>query len=383
MNFSFTDEQHLFRDYVRKFMETHSSTTEVRKLMSTEQGYDKAVWKNLAESLGLQGLHIPEKYGGQGFGPVELCIALEEMGRALLCAPFFGSAVLATEAILQAGSEAEKQSLLPDLAAGNKIAALALAEPEGVWDASGINLIATKEGAGYVLNGNKSYVLDAHISDYLIVVAREPGTTGTDGISFFTVDVTTKGLTQRLLDTLDETRKQSFLEFDQVVAKPLGDVGKGGEALRQTLIHSYVALANEMVGGAQRMLESTLEYAKMRVQFGRTIGSFQVTKHKCADLLLEVESAKSAAYYAAEAMAENTADLVSSASLAKAVSSDTYFRVAAETIQIHGGVGFTWENDTHLYFKRAKSTEVFLGGPGLHREFYLHELEQETRSQTG
>lgn len=377
MKFSFTDEQQQFRDYVRKFMEANSSATEVRRLMETKQGYDKDVWLNLAASLGLQGLHIPEEYGGQGFGPIELNIALEEMGRCLLCAPFFGSSVLATQAILQAGNEDEKQVLLPDLATGGKIAALALAEPEGIWDASGINMTASENDNEYLLNGSKSFVVDAQIADYIVVVARTPGTTGEDGISFFTVDKSAQGLEKRLLSTIDETRKLSCLTFNNVVAKPLGEVGNGSAALKQTLILCYVALANEMVGGAQKLLESALDYAKLRVQFGRTIGSFQVTKHKFADLLLEVELAKSAAYYAAEAAAENSSDLASTASLAKALASDTFMHVAAETIQIHGGIGFTWENDTHLYFKRAKSAEVFLGGPALHRELLLHESEQE------
>ncbi len=377
MKFSFTDEQQQFRDFVRKFMEANSSATEVRRLMETKQGYDKEVWLNLAASLGLQGLHIPEEYGGQGFGPIELCIALEEMGRCLLCSPFFGSSVLATQAILQAGNEDEKQALLPGLAAGSKIAALALAEPEGIWDASGVNMTATSNDNEYLLNGSKSFVVDAQVADYIVVVARTKDTTGEGGISFFTVDRAAQGLEKQLLSTIDETRKLSCLTFENVVAKSLGEVGNGDGALKQTLIYCYIALANEMVGGAQKLLESALDYAKLRVQFGRTIGSFQVTKHKCADLLLEVELAKSAAYYAAEAAAENSSDLASTASLAKALASDTFMHVAAETIQIHGGIGFTWENDTHLYFKRAKSSEVFLGVPALHRERLLHESEQE------
>jgi alkylation response protein AidB-like acyl-CoA dehydrogenase len=380
MKFSFTDEQQQFREFVRRFMEANSSASEVRRLMGTEQGYDNDVWQALAASLGLQGLHIPEEYGGQGFGPIELCIALEEMGRCLLCAPFFGSAVLATQAILQAGNEDEKQALLPDLAAGDKIAALAIAEPEGLWDASGINMTATKKDSTYVLKGVKSFVIDAQIADYIVVIARTPGTTGTSGISFFVVDKSAQDLEIRLLNTIDETRKLSILEFNDVVAKPLGEAGNGGDALDQTLTLCYVALANEMVGGAQKLLESALDYARLRVQFGRTIGSFQVTKHKCADLLLEVELAKSAAYYAAEAAAENSSDRASTASLAKALASDTFMHVAAETIQIHGGIGFTWENDTHLFFKRAKSSEVFFGGPELHRELLLIETEKEMKN---
>ncbi|MBV1906351.1 MAG: acyl-CoA/acyl-ACP dehydrogenase [Pseudomonadales bacterium] len=376
MRYSFTDEQTQFRDFVRKFMETNSPATEVRRLMETEQGYDSEVWDKLAGSLGLQGLHIPEAYGGQGFSAIELCIALEEMGRALYCSPYFGSSVLATEAILQAGSEEDKLKLLPDLANGKKIAALALAEPEGKWDASGISMTAKEENGQTRLNGSKSFVVDSHIADYLVVVARAPGSTGNTGIGFYIVENTAKGLDSRLLSTIDETRKLSLLQFSNVQATPLGSTGNAGEALERTLILAYVGLANEMIGCAQKLLESALDYVKLRVQFGRTIGSFQVTKHKCADLLLEIELAKSAAYYAAEAAAENTADLSSVASLAKAYSSDTFMRTATETIQMHGGIGFTWENDTHLYFKRAKSSEVFLGGPELHRDLLLKNLNK-------
>ncbi|MBV1879063.1 MAG: acyl-CoA/acyl-ACP dehydrogenase [Pseudomonadales bacterium] len=373
MRYSFTDEQQQFREFVRKFMEANSPATEVRRLMETDQGYDPEVWNNLSESLGLAGIHIPEAYGGQGFGPVELCIAVEEMGRSLLCGPYFGSSVLATTAILNAGSEDDKQRLLPDLAAGKKLAALALAESSGEWDAASIALTATESGTDYILNGAKNYVIDAHCADFIVVVARLAGTEGDAGIGFFTVEGDAAGLVKRSLQTIDETRKLSALEFEGVTAKPLGEVGNAAAALQQSLVLSYIVLANEMIGGAQMLFESSLEYAKLRVQFGRTIGSFQSMKHKMADLLLEVESAKSTVYYAAEAAAEGSADLNAVASLAKACASDTFAHVAAETIQIHGGVGFTWENDTHLYFKRAKSSEVLLGGAELHRELFMQQ----------
>ena len=368
MRYSFTDEQEQFRDFVRKFMEANSPATEVRRLMATEDGYDREVWHKLSQSLGLPGLHIPEQYGGQGFGPIELCIALEEMGRCLLCAPFLGSSVLATTAILFAGSESQKQTLLPPLASGERLACLALAETTGSWDVSAIEMIATPADGGYRLNGEKSFVLDAQIADLVVVVARLADTEGQQGIAFFTLDAKAEGLDKHRLNTIDETRKLSRLTFREVNADPLGEPGSGGEALDQLLILSYVALANEMVGGAGKLLESALAYIKLRVQFGRTIGSFQAIKHKCADLLLDVELAKSAAYYAAEAADEGADDLPAVASLAKACVSDTFLKVAAETIQLHGGIGFTWENDTHLYFKRAKSSEVLLGGPELHRE---------------
>ncbi len=368
MKFSFSDEQEQFREFVRKFMETNSPTSEVRRIMDTEDGYDKDVWQSLSESLGLPGLHIPEQYGGQGFGPVELCIALEEMGRSLFCAPYFGSSVLATTAIIYAGSDSEKDSLLPDLATGEQLAAFACAEPGGHWESSGISMVATDSGGKFHLNGRKSFVVDGLIADLIIVVARLPDTSGDEGITFFTVKPDAAGLDKQRLDTIDATRKLSVIDFKNVEAELLGESGNSGEALKKILDLSYIALTSEMVGGAQKLFENALDYTKMRVQFGRTIGSFQSIKHKCADLLIDVEMAKSAAYYAAEAAADDSDDLSAIASLAKACASDTYTNVAANTIQLHGGIGFTWENDTHLYFKRAKSSEVFLGGPEMHRE---------------
>ncbi|PCJ17825.1 MAG: acyl-CoA dehydrogenase [Gammaproteobacteria bacterium] len=368
MRYSFTDEQEQFRDMVRKFMSSNSASSDVRAQMETEQGYDKGVWKNLSESLGLPGLLIPEEYGGQGFGPIELGVALEEMGRSLLCAPYFGSSVLGTTAILNAATDKEKSRLLPELAAGNKLTALALAEGDGQWDASSIQTTATEQEGGYVLNGTKSFVVDGLNADLIVVVARQDNTVEDEGISFFIVEGDAEGLNKRLLNTIDETRKLTELELNNVRAVPIGKVGGGAKALEKTLVLAYVALANEMMGGAQKLLENALEYAQLRVQFGRVIGSFQSMKHTLADLLLDVELAKSAAYYAAEAAAENAKDLPAVASLAKAFASDTYLKVAAACIQIHGGIGFTWENDTHLYFKRAKSSEVFLGSPELHRD---------------
>ncbi|MBV1882826.1 MAG: acyl-CoA/acyl-ACP dehydrogenase [Pseudomonadales bacterium] len=368
MRHCFTDEHEQFREFVRKFMSTNSDAIAVRRVMETEAGYDADVWGNLSESLGLPGVHIPEKFGGQGFGPVELCIALEEMGRSLLCAPFFGSSVMATTAILNAGSISDKEKLLPDLAAGKLVASLAIAEESGQWEASDIEMTAIEAGGTYRLSGEKKFVLDGHSSDLIVVVARVPGSSGEDGISFFTVKGDAAGLGRRLLNTIDETRKLAVLQFDSVEATPLGEVGAGSKALEKTLVLSYVALANEMMGGAQKLLESAIEYAQMRVQFGRAIGSFQSMKHKFADLLMDVELAKTTAYYAAEAAEDEADDLVAVASMAKAYASDTYYKVAAACIQVHGGIGFTWENDTHLYFKRAKSSEVFLGTPALHRD---------------
>jgi len=371
MRFSFSDEQEEFRVFLRRFLEDKSPTTEVRRLMETDKGYDEAVWNQLSTDLGLPAVHVPEEYGGQGFSYGELCIVLEEMGRALLCAPYFSSAVLATTTILNAGTEEQKRTLLPPLAAGETRAALAVTEANGLWDCSGVETTATEAGGGYTLNGGKSFVLDGHTADTIVVLARAPGSSGDDGLSFFTVPGSAAGLTRTLLKTADPTRKQARLDFKDVQAELMGEAGGAAGPLAKTLDLAAICLANEMVGGADRLRESAVDYAMMRVQFGRQIGSFQTMKHKSADMLLEVELAKSAAYYAAAAAAEEDEDLPALASLAKASASSAYMQTAINTVQIHGGIGFTWDNDTHLWFKRAKSSEVFLGDPSYHRELLM------------
>ncbi len=374
MNFAFSEEQEELRRTVRQFLESKSPSSEVRRLMDTTEGYDPAVWKQMGQELGLQGLHIPEEYGGQGFTFIELGIVLEEMGRVLLCAPYLASVVLAGNAILNAGTDAQKQALLPGIASGDTIAALAFTEPSGKWGADGITLSAKESGGAWTLDGEKMFVIDGHNADLLVVVARTQGTSGTDGIAFFTVRADADGITRTALSTMDQTRKQSRIEFSGVTAEPLGEPGKGWPALSKTLDQAAVALSNEMVGGAQFVLDMSVEYAKVRVQFGRPIGSFQAIKHKCADMLLEVESGKSAAYYAAWAAAEDNDELPVVACLAKAYVSEAYFHSAAENIQIHGGIGFTWEHDAHLYFKRAKSSEIFLGDATYHRELLAQRI---------
>ncbi len=374
MNFAFSDEQEELRQTVRRFLEGKSPSAEVRRLMESPDGYDPAVWKQMGQELGLQGLHIPEEYGGQGFTFVELAIVLEEMGRVLLCAPYFASVVLAANAILNAGTDAQKAALLPGIASGETIATLAFTEPNGKWDSAGITMEARAEGDSYVLDGEKMFVIDGHTANLIVVAARLAGTSGTDGIAFFTVDGDAAGLTRTALATMDQTRKQARLEFSGVKATPLGEPGAGWPALSKTLDQAAVGLANEMIGGAAFVLDMSVEYAKVRVQFGRPIGSFQAIKHKCADMLLEVESGKSAAYYAAWAAAEDNEELPVVAALAKAYISDAYFHCAAENIQIHGGIGFTWEHDAHLYFKRAKSSEIFLGDATYHRELLAQRI---------
>jgi len=363
MNFAFSDEQDELRRIVRQFLDDKSPEAEVRRLMETEQGYDTAVWRQMAEQLALQGLIVPEEFGGSGFTYVELIVVLEEMGRALLCAPYFSTVALATNALVHSGDDAAKKQLLPGIASGDTIATVAFTEANGRWDEPGVTMTATRQGDGYTLSGSKLFVLDGHTADLIIVAAR----TGA-GVSLFTVEGDAPGLTRTPLSTMDQTRKQAKLDFDGTPATLLGAEGGGWSTLERMLDLAAVALAAEQVGGAQKCLDMSVEYAKARVQFGRPIGSFQAIKHKCADMLLEVESAKSAAYYAGWCAAELNDELPATASLAKAYCSEAYFHAAAENIQIHGGIGFTWEHPAHLYFKRAKSSELLLGDPTYHRE---------------
>ena len=371
MQFSFTAEQEEFRSVLRRFLEDKSPPTVVRRLMETDTGWDRAGWHDLNQQLGLSAVHIPEAYGGQGFGPIELGIVLEEMGRALLCAPFFASTVLAATAIMNAGTEAQKRALLPPIADGDCIATLAFTEPNGRWDSAGVEMTATPDGGKFRLDGVKSFVLDGHTADLMIVLARRPGSTGDDGLSFFTVPGDAPGLTRRALKVMDPTRKQARLEFRGVEADLLGEAGAAAAPFAKTMVQAAVCLANEMVGGAEKLRQSALDYANLRVQFGRSIASFQSMKHKQADMLVDVELAKSAAYYAAAAAADDDPELPALASLAKASAADAYMQTAIHTIQIHGGIGFTWDNDTHLWFKRAKSSEVFLGDSTWHRELMM------------
>jgi alkylation response protein AidB-like acyl-CoA dehydrogenase len=369
VNFAFSDEQEELRKIVRQFLEDKSAEAAVREQMETERGYDPDVWKQMAEQLGLQSLVIPEEFGGQGYGWVELILVLEEMGRRLVCAPFFSTVVLAAHSIMLSGDDTAKAALLPGIASGETIATLALTEPNGRWDEAGVEATATPDGDTWKLNGTKMFVLDGHTADLLIVAARTAA-----GVSLFHLAGDASGVTRTPLATMDQTRKQAKIDFADAPATLLGTDGGGWDVLSTVLDLAAVALAAEQVGGAQECLDTAVQYAKDRVQFGRPIGSFQAIKHKCADMLLEVESAKSAAYYAGWCAAEMNEELPSVACLAKAYCSESYFHAAAENIQIHGGIGFTWEHPAHLYFKRAKSSELLFGDPSYHRELLAQRI---------
>ena len=369
MKLAFSNEQEELRSSVRRFLVAKSPETEVRRLMETTEGYDPAVWSQMADQLGLQSLIIPEEFGGSGFSYVELVVVLEEMGAALLCAPFFSTVALAANAVLTSGDELAKKYHLPGIASGETIGTLAITEDNGRWDLNAIECWAEIRGEGWVLNGHKSFVIDGGVANLIVVAART-----SKGLSLFGVIGDAEGLTKTPLVTMDQTRKQARLEFSNTPAWLIGTDGGAEAGLAKTLDLAAVALAAEQVGGAQHVLDASVEYAKNRVQFGRPIGSFQAIKHKCADMLLEVESAKSAAYYAAWAAAEDSDELPLVASLCKTYCSETYFHAAAENIQIHGGIGFTWEHPAHLYFKRAKSSELFFGDPTYHRELLAQRI---------
>ncbi|HKF78618.1 MAG TPA: acyl-CoA dehydrogenase family protein [Candidatus Dormibacteraeota bacterium] len=359
----FSEEQEELRSSVRRFCQGRSPSAEVRRLMETAEGYSPPVWKQMATQLGLQGLAIPERHGGLGFGCVELGIVLEEMGRTLLCAPYFATVAMAANALIASGDEVACAAHLPGIAAGETIATLALAEDTGRWDEESVTLAAERSGSAWTLTGHKSFVVDGSIANLVLVAART-----WSGISLFAVDGGAEGLIRTALPTLDQTRKLARLEFARTPASLVGAEGGASPGLSRTLDLAAIALAAEQVGGAQACLDMSVEYAKVRYQFGRPIGSFQAIKHRCADMLLEVDSARSAAQYAAWAVAEDSPDVPVAASLAKSTCSEAYFHAAAQNIQIHGGIGFTWEHDAHLYFKRAKSSQLFLGDAAYHRE---------------
>ena len=367
MNLGVSAEQRELRDSVRRFLADRAPMSRVRELMETPDGTDRQVWQQAGAQLGLPGIAIPEAYGGAGFTFAEQAIVLEELGAALYGGPYLASAVLAATALLAASDEAARRELLPGIASGQTVATLAFTEDDGSWDPEAIRLAATRgEGSPdspWMLDGHKSFVLDGHTADLILVVAAAG-----PGLSLFAVDPGAAGLDRRVLPTLDQTRKLARLEFDAVPGRLIGAPGEAGRVLDRTLDVAAIALAAEQLGGAPRVLDMAVGYAKTRHQFGRPIGSFQAIKHRCADLLLEVESLRSAVAYAAAAVAENSAEVPVVAALAKAYASDVYFHVAAENIQIHGGIGFTWEHDAHLYFKRAKSSELFLGDASYHRE---------------
>ena len=371
MDFGFSQEQEMLRATARKFLENECTSTFVRARMDEPAGVTDDFWAKLAEQ-GWLGLVFPEEYGGSRLGFVDLTVLMEEMGRCVMPGPFFSTVLLGGLTILEAGSPAQRKEWLPKLAAGQAKATLALTEPNARWDAAGVTATATEGKGGFALSGTKLFVPDAHLADVIVVVARTAeGKTPEDGVSLFLVPKGVKGLEVKLLPTMDQTRKLCEVTLKDA-AVPAGALlgGKGGawSALARVIQRATIALCGEMCGGAQRVLDMTTEYAKIRVAFGKPIGTYQGVKHKAADMLVDVENAKSLTYYAAWAADENSPETALATSMAKAYVSDAYRKVSAAGIQLHGGIGFTWEHDLHLYFKRAKASEFTFGDATHHRE---------------
>ncbi|MFZ0717855.1 acyl-CoA dehydrogenase family protein [Mycobacterium sp.] len=361
MDFTLTEEQQHLQQVARAFFEKRSPEAEVRRLMATGQGFDRQLWADLAD-MGLLGLCIPSQWGGSDAGPVEVGIVMEEAGRALLVAPYFATVALAIPALLYTQDHAACDEYLPRIASGQCVATLAVTEQSGSWNADTTESLARHDGAGWRLEGTKAYVPAGNIADLIIVTAQTPA-----GPSVFAVDAHSPGLIVTPLPTIDQTRKQATVELRDVPARLLGAQAAAPQILDRVLDLAAVWLAAEQSGGARRALEMAVAYAKIRHQFNRPIGSFQAVKTICADMLIAVECSTSAALYGLWAAAEASPELPVAASLAKAFCSDAFKEVSAKNIQVHGGIGFTWEHPAHLYYKRARSSAVLLGDARQHR----------------
>jgi alkylation response protein AidB-like acyl-CoA dehydrogenase len=365
------DELTELRASVREFLAATSGEQQVRRVVETERGWDEAVWRRMAGELGLPGLALPVEHGGDGYGFGELAVVLEELGRALVPSPLFATIVLAASALVASGDEAAQGAHLPGIAAGTKTATLALPGQDGCWGSGGPDTVAVRDGSGWTLTGEKQLVLDGASADLVLVTAWSD-----DGPSLFAVAGDAPGLTRRPLRTLDPTRRMAALGLAGVPATPVGTPGTAGPVLERVLDLATTALAAEQVGGARACLETAAGYARSRMQFGRPIGSFQAVKHKCADMFTRTELAAAAASEAAASAAgtDGTPELAVAAAVAHVVCSEAYVFVAAENIQVHGGIGFTWEHPAHLYFRRAKSSQLLFGGPAVYHERLLARL---------
>jgi len=370
MDFGFNADQEMLRATARKFLENECTSEFVRTRMAEDAGFTPEFWTKLAEQ-GWLGLVYPEQYGGAGLGFVDLTVLMEEMGRAVMPGPFF-STLLGGLVILETGTEEQKKEWLTRIAEGEARVTLAWTEPNARWDAAGVMTTAKASGSGFTLSGTKLFVPDAHVAQALVVVARtRESNKPEDGVSLFLMPAGAKGLSVKLLPTMDQTRKLCEVKLDDVTVPSsalLGSKDGGWAPLARVIERATVALCAEMCGGAQKVLDMTTEYAKIRIAFGKPIGSYQGVKHKAADMLVDVENAKSLTYYAAWAVDENVPEAPLAASMAKAYTSDAFRKVSGAGIQLHGGIGFTWEHDLHLYFKRSKSSEATFGDATFHRE---------------
>ena len=361
MNLVLTEEQEELQATVRRFLSDRSPAARVREVMETPEGWDPALWERMAGDLGLPGLVVPDAYGGAGLGQVELSLAMEELGAALTPSPYLASAVLAASALLAVDDEEARQELLPGVAAGTTIATLAVAENGAGWDPDAVTARAVLEDGRWVLDGVKTLVPHGALADLVLVAARAG-----DELGLFAVEGAAPGLARTNLAGLDPTRRLARLELSRVPARRLVSEDAAG-VLRHTLDLAAAALAAEQLGGLQRCLDMSVAYAGARYQFGRAIGSFQAVKHLCANMHVAMELSRSAVRYAAWAADEAPDELPVASGLARAACSEAFSQVAADTIQVHGGIGFTWEHDAHLYYRRAKSSELLFGGPRAER----------------
>jgi alkylation response protein AidB-like acyl-CoA dehydrogenase len=369
LDFGFSEEQEMLRDAAKRFLADNCPPKFVRQMMADATGHDPAFWKKLVD-LGWPGLLIPESYGGQGGSFLDMTVVIEEAGKALVPGPFFTSALLAAPLVIEGGSDALKKDLLPRMAKGEFIGTVAIAEAAGRFDADGIQMKATKSGNEYTITSEKFFVPDAHVAHGLAVAVRTGGA-GENGITILTVPANAKGLTVTQLKTVDMTRRLCHVKFDGVkvpATDMIGKEGAGWPILQRTLDIATAGLAAEMVGTAQRALDMSVEYAKTRVQFGKPIGSFQAVKHKCVDMMVAVENARSLTYYACWTVDTKSVEAATAVPMAKAYASDMAKNVTSEAIQVHGGIGFTWEHDMHLYHRRALAGEANFGNAPVHRE---------------
>ena len=369
MDFGLSEEQELLQQSARDFLARECPTTFVRAVTRSDDGFPRALHQKFAE-MGWTGLVIPERFGGLGLGMLDLAVLAEEMGRAVVPGPFFSSSVLAALSLVYAGSAAHKQEWLPRLAAGEAAGTLAFLEESDRLDAAGISARCTKTRGGYQLNGVKLFVTDAQLADCIVAAFRSRGK-DESGISLFLVPRDTPGVSVQPLPSVDQTRRPCEVVFRKVevpASAQLGDDTKGWKVLRRVMDAACVVLAADSLGGAQQALEMSVEYSKVRQQFGRPIGSFQALKHMAAEMVSDIEPARSLVWYAAYAYDHEPRNAARAAAMAKARLSDVYSRTTNRAVQIHGGIGFTWEHDMHLWFKRAKWNEAAFGDATFHRE---------------
>jgi alkylation response protein AidB-like acyl-CoA dehydrogenase len=363
VNFAWSEDQEEFRASVRRFVTERWPIAEVRRLAGAERGYDPAVWKQLAGELGLAGLAVPEAHGGQGFSWLELSIALDELGRELAGGPFFATACLAVRALQHVARPEQQAALLPALARGETIATLAALDAPGLARPAAIACRAE----GGRLYGEKRWVLDAQNASLLLIAAREPGSGGADGVGLFAIESGSNGVQIEPAPGLDLTRRLAHVRLDRAPARRLGAAGSAWPGLARTLAEGAIGLASEQVGAASRCLELAVAHTRGRYQFGRPIGSFQAVKQRAVDALTLVELARSAAWWSAWVASRGSDELVEAAAVAHSIASEAFEKAAYECIHLHGGMGFTWEHDAHLFYRRARADRVLLGEPAAHR----------------